>query len=803
MYYNILWKIGNLFYCIGGIELRRNRKHQREGIKTSRTRTTRSKTTKKRNGSFKKVVNFLFACLFVFLIACIGIGAGMYAAIVQEIEDMNIQELALARSSIVYYTDENGNSIEEEFLSNDGNCIWVESSEISEVMKEAIVAIEDERFYRHGGVDIKRTAGAVIGYIREKLGGSYASYGGSTITQQVIKNITSEKDRTATRKIKEMMRAVALEKQLSKDEILTVYLNVIFLSNNCYGVEAASNRYFAKSASELNLTEAALIAGITQRPSYYNPLKNPENALTKRNTVLLKMYETEKITKEEYEEAIASDLGIHESQFADQNNVYSYFVDTVINEVIADLQAEKGYTEAFATQQVFGGGLKIYTTMDYKIQSAMEEVFENSSNFPGGAAKAQAAMIIIDPNNGEIKGVIGGKGKKTSSRGLNYATQTRRQPGSSMKPLSVYAPAIDKKELTPSTILVDEPITIKDWSPRNSYSGFKGSMTVKKAIEISANIPAIKALQKVGINTSYSYVKDKFQIEVADADRDLSPLALGGLTNGVTVKEMAAAYQAFANGGYYYTPHTYTKVLDSSNRVLLEKKVEKTQAIGKDTSYIMSQMLYGVVNSSSGTGKRAKLDSSMAVYGKTGTTNNDYDKWFVGYTPYYVGSVWFGFEQQKSIRSVGVTTNISAQLWKKVMEKVHEGLEPASIDMPDDMVKSYVCTISGLLASSSCPSSSEYFLTGTQPKKYCGANHNEAEEEEDLSEEGAQIPEGTEGEDITNSTEQTPQEETIPPQEETIPPQEQTPPQEVTPIEPETSRPPVEENPDDDVISLE
>lgn len=767
--------------------MRRNRRHQRTGVITQRTRNTRTNKAKgNKKGSARKVTNFLFVCLFVVLIACVGIGAGMYAAVVQEIEGMNIQELALARSSIVYYTDENGNSVETEFLSNDGNCIWVESSEISDVMKNAIVAIEDERFYRHGGVDFKRTAGAVFGYIREKLGGSYASYGGSTITQQVIKNITSEKDRTATRKIKEMMRAVALEKQLSKDEILTVYLNVIFLSNNCYGVEAASNRYFGKSASELSLTEAALIAGITQRPSYYNPLRNPENALQKRNTVLLKMYETEKITKEEYEEAVASDLGIHESRFDDIDNVYSYFVDTVINEIISDLQTEKGYTESFATQQVFGGGLKIYTTMDKNIQDAMEEVFENSNNFPQGASKAQAAMVIIEPRSGEIKGVIGGKGTKTDSRGLNRATQTRRQPGSSIKPLSVYAPAIDKKVLNPSTILVDEPITIKDWSPKNSYKGFKGKLTVKKAVEISANIPSIKALQKLGTGTSFDYVKNKFKLGVVDADKDLSPLALGGLTNGVTVKEMAAAYSVFANGGYYYTPHTYTKVLDSSNRVLLEKKVEKIQAVGADTAYIMSQMLYGVVNSSSGTGKLARLGGDMAVYGKTGTTNNDYDKWFVGYTPYYTGAVWFGFDQQKSIRSAGVYNNISAKLWSETMKKVHEGLDEAEIDAPDNLVTSYVCNITGLLASSSCSGTSEYFLSGTQPKKYCAGEHFDEEEEvtETPQEEPVEIP----GENAPEGEQTTPGEEQQEP---------------IAPIEPETSRPDVEINTPDDVIVID
>ena len=761
--------------------MKRGRKHQRSGLQR---RDNRVKTQKKKSGNkpFKRIVYFLFVCLFILLIACIGVGAGMYAAIVQEIDDMNMQELALSRSSIVYCTDENGNAIEVDILANDENCIWVESEEISQNMKDAIVAIEDERFYRHGGIDIKRTAGAVLGYIREKLGGPVASYGGSTITQQVVKNITAEKDRTATRKIKEMMRAVALEKQLSKDEILTVYLNVIYLSNNCYGVETASNRYFGKSASGLELTEAALIAGITQRPSYYNPLKNPENALEKRNTVLLKMYETGKISKEVYEEATEKDLGLHETSANSQQNIYSYFVDAVIDDVIADLQKEKGYTETFATQQVFSGGLKIYTTMDKDIQNIMEDIFENSGNFPSGAKNAQAAMVIVDPNNGEIKGMIGGKGAKTDSRGWNRATHMRRQPGSSIKPLSVYAPAIDKKELTPASILVDEPITIKNWSPKNSYSGFKGSMTVKRAIEISANIPAIKALQKIGIDTSYNYIKNKFHINIVDADKDLSPLALGGLTKGVTLKEMAGAYQTFANGGYYYTPHTYTKVLDSKNRVLLEAKVEKTQAIGADTSYIMSQMLYGVVNSSSGTGKAAKMNNGISVYGKTGTTNNDYDKWFVGYTPYYVGAVWFGFDQQKSIRDVGIRNNISAQLWRMTMEKVHEGFASSEIEVPDNMVEAYVCTSSGLLASSHCNGKTEYFLDGTQPKKYCSSKHNQTVGEAEAPEETEEVPPT----EVSDETTDAPQEETPSAEEETPPP--------IAPIEPETSRPQIDAN---------
>lgn len=803
--------------------MRRNRKHQRRsGIElrtpakrnqqTANSRQNKSaskrtsvnitkKSASKAPDNKKTVVNkfiySFFACLFVVLVACLGVGAGMYAAITQEISEMNVHELALTSSSIVYYTDKDGNSVETATLFNDGNRVWIESPEISDIMKEAIVAIEDERFYKHSGVDIKRTTGAIFGYIGELFGQGSATYGGSTITQQVIKNITQEKDRTATRKIKEMMRAVAIEKELSKDEILTIYLNVIFLANNCYGVEAASNMYFDKSASELELHEAALIAGITQRPSYYDPLRNPENALKKRNTVLLKMYELEKITKEEYDAAVNMDIDLKGAHKQGRNKVYSYFVDHVINEVIKDLQIEKGYTETFATQQVYGGGLKIYTTMDYDIQSAIEGVFENNSNFPSGAKNAQASMIIIDPQTGEIKGMVGGKGEKTASRGLNRATQTTRQPGSSIKPLSVYGPAIDKGVVTPSTVLLDAPITIKDWAPKNSYTGFKGNMTVKKAIAISANIPSIKTLQKLGISTSYDYAKNKFMLStLVDADKDLSPLSLGGLTNGVTVCDMAAAYAVFANGGYYIEPFSYTKVLDSTNRVLLENNdITKTRVIKASTASLMSNMLYGVVNSSGGTGRLARL-SNMPAYGKTGTTNNDYDKWFVGYTKYYVGAVWFGFDTPSSIRRAGIYNNISASLWKKVMEEVHQGLPSEEIDVTQGLSRAYICSVTGNLATDGCDGSWQYFEKGSAPDIYCSGIHEtglpeEPEETETPEESPTDTPPTDSGAiDLSRPTD-TPSEDV----EQTPPSLEQTPPADDTPQE----TPPA----DDGTISLE
>ena len=391
-----------------------------------------TKKTKKKNPIFKKLRTAVLMCFFVCVVIGSGIFVGMYAAISREMKDMDVHNLSLNYSSMVYYTDELGNSYELEQLYDDGNRIWLEPDEIPDVVKDAVVAIEDERFYKHKGVDIKRTAGAVINWTIEKVTRGKRSYGGSTITQQLVKNITHEDKRTPIRKIKEMMRAIALERELSKDEIITLYLNVVFFANNCNGIEAASNLYFDKKTIDLTLPEAATIAGITQRPTYFNPIKNPENALNKRNVVLKKMKELGMIGEEEYNEASGSDLGLSKNHKERQSKIYSYFVDQVINDIISDLQNQKGYSEEFATQQVYNGGLKIYTTMDNDIQEKVESIFENELNFPSSSAakKAQSAMIIIDPSNGEIKAMVGGKGKKTDSRGLNRATQTKRQPGS-------------------------------------------------------------------------------------------------------------------------------------------------------------------------------------------------------------------------------------------------------------------------------------------------------------------------------------------------------------------------------------
>ncbi len=651
---------------------------------------TRAKKTHKTHKSHAKLKRFIIISLLIIctiIIIGIGILIGMYASSVKEIQAMNVQNLALNYSSTIYYTDQDGNAHEMEHVYDDGNRIWLDSEEIPDIMKKAMVAIEDERFYEHGGIDIKRTTGAFFGWVKAKLTGGKTSYGGSTITQQVIKNITQKKNKSAARKVKEMLLAVALERELTKDEILTIYLNIVYFANNCYGVEAASNVYYDKPAKDLTLNEAAVIAGITQRPAYYDPLKNPENAKYKRDVILTKMCELGMIDLEERDKTMAMGLNLNDASNKVKAKVYSYFTDNLLNEVIADLQEKKGYSYDMAIQVVFSGGLSIYSTVDMDIQEKLEKFYENTGNFPRLKKQAQSAMVIMDPYTGEVKAMVGGIGPKTESRGLNRATQSKLQPGSSIKPLSVYSPAIEEDLINSTSTVLDAEITVGDWSPKNSYSGYKGKMSVKRAVQISSNTAAVRVLQELGISKSYKYLTDKFGVtSLSESDKNLSSLGLGGLTNGITPEELTAAYAVFANGGMYFKPHSYTKVVDHAGNVLLEKEEKGKRVLRDSTAYIITDILKSVVNTSSGTGKLARLDE-MPAYGKTGTTNDNKDKWFVGYTPYYVGAVWYGFDEPESINRAGVTYNISAQIWGKVMESVHQGLEVKDFEAPDSVVK--------------------------------------------------------------------------------------------------------------------
>ncbi len=696
----------------------------------------------------------------------IGVGAllgillmcGAFFGLFGGIGDIDIDSIINNSSTQIVYIDSEGNERPLTSLSAEQNRIWVDLDDIPEDLKDAIVAIEDERFYSHSGFDLKRTTKAFFVFVKNKLTGQPTSFGGSTITQQLVKNITQNKDRTAARKILEISRAVNLEREISKDKILELYLNSIYLSQGCNGVQSASQKFFGKPVSELNLAECASIAGITQYPSLYDPLINPENNKEKQEVVLKKMLELEKISQEEYDEAVAFELiftEFDESTLA-TGTIHSYFVDQIVYDVMDGLM-EMGYSENIANKMIYSGGLKIVATIDPKVQDAMENVFEKTENFPNstGENHAQSAMAVMDPYTGEIKGLVGGIGKKPGNLVLNRATQTLRQPGSTIKPIAVYAPAIEKNLINPADIYEDKAISYGDWSPRNYDHSFSGNVSVRTALRRSLNTIAVQVLDEMGPEASFNFVTRNLGVtslvrsETGSdgkvySDIGLSQLALGGVTHGISVLELTAAYTPFVNRGIYTEPYCFTSVTDSNGNVLLQNEPKQKIAMSEETAYVMSRMLKEVVTS--GTGGGAQLGSGMYTAGKTGTTSDHHDRWFVGYTPHYVGAVWFGYDTPKTI-SVSGSPWITA--WRSVMAEINAEKPLTNPSVPSGVKYVNYCGETGLLPGEHCGDNETgfWFVSGNIPKEKCTSKHLPEGEEAPTDENG----ETTEGETTTDS----------------------------------------------------
>ena len=665
----------------------------------------------------------------ILLIILIGLGIlfGMIYGIMRDAQ-LNIGDLKLKYENSIML-DKDGNVIA--VLSGDENRKFVKISEMSEYLPKAFVAIEDERFYDHTGVDLKRTIGATIKYGLSKIGIGSADYGGSTITQQVVKNITEEKDRTWQRKIKEIARAHYIEKDLSKDQILELYLNLIFMggNTNIYGVEVASQYYFSKSAKDLDLAESAFLAGINNTPNSYNPfIEDNEEILEKiknrTTTVIDKMKELGKInSEEEYKEAIDKvneGLPFKRGQVAE--NIHTYHSDAAIIQIINQLKEEKDLTYDAAKLYLYSGGFKIYTTQDTKIQNYMNEEAEkkkySTKSRKDPSKTAQAAMVLLDHKTGYVLGVIGGLGKKDISLGLNRSTQLIKQTGSSMKPLSVLAPGIDKGKITAATVYDDVP-----YKGFKNYNHFKGLLTVRYAIETSQNIPMLKAIEAVGTENSLEFLKNVGFKHLDDKLDNNITIALGGLTNGATPLEMAAAYGAIANDGVYIEPTFYTKVVDSDGNIILEPKQESRTVMSKAAAYVVKEILTQPVKT--GTATSCSI-SGMSVAAKTGTTNDDYDRWLCGFTPYYSAATWYGYDKNETVRGWG--RNPAGQIWSNVMRYAHKDLKGRrfSQDRPNGVVTARVCRDSGLLATENCKNDprgdrtyTEYFVKGTVPSKKC------------------------------------------------------------------------------------
>ena len=647
------------------------------------------------------------------------------------------------QTSFLYATDSNGKQIELLRLHGTENRIWVELDEIPQNMRNAFIALEDQRFNEHKGVDWIRTIAVMIVP-------KYQGQGGSTLTQQLVKNITGNNEVTFVRKYNEILTALNLEKNYEKDQILEAYLNTLYLGQGCYGVETAAETYFGKEVSELNYAECAVIAAITQKPYSLDPIKNPEANRKRQIYCLDEMKSMGMITQAEYDEAVNFDLVFttdddyvpsaaeierkkNKKEATNNKEVHSFYVDFVISDVINKLQQELGCSYKEATNMIYGGGLKIYTAVDLDVQKKLENVYVNKTNWLD--KKAQSSMTIMD-YNGRVVAIVGQAGEKEGNRVLNRAADSPRPPGSTIKPLSSYAPGIELGEITWSTFVRDSAIKINGERWPKNYSGDHGSgsnTSVQVALAKSLNtVPARICVDMIGTETAYDYVKNKFHISttVDGEDNNPAPLVVGSMHVGITSLEMTAAYASFGNGGYYFEPYSFYYVENSVGEVILDNRNAKgEQIISAETADIMRNMMQTVTTASYGTGYNYKV-RGFDNYAKTGTTDNNNDKWMVGGTPYYVAAVWYGYDIPKSINTSG---NPAGTIYKTVMDKIHSGLPDKEFEDTSEAVKRYYCTSTGRLASSSCSSTSlGWFKADTLPN-YCYGHSASVTDDSDSS----------------------------------------------------------------------
>ena len=659
--------------------------------------------------------------------------------------EIYLDSYRLNLTSFMYYVDpETGKEVELNSLHGLEDRVWVDLEDIPKQLQLAFISVEDNTFYTHNGVNWKRTIGATVkwtGLLDDFTGG------GSTITQQLIKNLTDDKDTSVKRKLREIMRALELEKKYEKDDILEMYLNTIYFGQGAYGVHQAAKTYFNKDLKDLTLAECASIAGIVKNPYGYDLKRFPEKNAERRATVLYTMKEYGNISQAQYDQAMAEDVQAYKDtgEEDDSSSYQTYFEDAVISAVKSDLQTKLGYSASMAEQLLYGGGLKIVTTLDPVIQSKMDAVFQDEDNFPGGLGNdgtyPQASMVLMDPYTGQVKALYGGRGEKEGDLVLNRATQTYRSPGSSIKPITVYSPALEYGLVTPITVVDDVPkdFTIRGdgtgW-PYNESRTYSGRTTILNGIAKSYNTVAVDLLQQLGVERSFNWATKNLGLTslvesmsktLSDgsvktySDKDVSPLAMGSLTKGVTVLEMTAAYSAFVNDGQYTTPILYTKVYDADGKLLIDNEPVTTVAMSTKTRDYMIQLLTGVV--ANGTGRKAAI-SGMDVGGKTGTTSADNDRWFAGITPYYVGVVWFGFDQPQSLQKF--STNPALELWTRVMTSTLEGYENAKFTLSTEMNKVSYCLDCGRLATDLCSNdirgsrvATAYVAVEDVPKRNC------------------------------------------------------------------------------------
>ena len=724
-------KTGNTIRDLKESRTGRNNRTRKKDNRTSSKRENR-KDRKRDNKKIKfkdkhpklsMLIKIMIILFLLFAVIGTGIVVGYVFGFFGDDFTIDEKELKIAASNSVVVNSDGTKVLAD--LSGDEKRKIVSIDEMASYLPKAYVAIEDERFYKHHGIDIKRTGGAILTYVTKK--GS--SYGGSTITQQLVKNITKEADRSIFRKVKEWAKAYQVEKILSKDEILELYLNILFVGGTNYGVELGAEYYFNTTAKDLSLAQCAFLAGINNSPNAYNPYDsntdNTEKIKKRVLTVLAKMKELGYIENEEdYNNAVAEvEAGLKFEKKVTTGNLYSYHTDALLDQVVSQVAEEKEISKQLAENYVYSSGLTIYSTQDDSIQTVLDDEFSKTSKYciksrkskneDGSAATSQAAMAVIDHTTGYVLGVAGGLGDKTESRGLNRATQSTRQTGSSMKPIADVVPGLEEGIITAATEYNDaETEFAGNYKPKN-YNYFRGVVTVRDAIETSQNIPFVKIMAELTTDKSFEYLQKMGITSLDDTkDKGLS-LAIGGITNGISPLEMAGAYATIANDGVYIEPTFYTKVTDVNGETVLTPNQRTERVMSEQNAYIAKNLLTAPVVGSKGTARYCAVPG-IETAAKTGTTNSDYDRWLCGFTPYYTAATWYGFDINEEVNYSG--TNPAGQLWSNVMKTIHKPLANANFIRPDGIVEATICTSSGGLANSNCSNRrTEVFVKGTVP----------------------------------------------------------------------------------------
>ncbi len=706
-------------------------------------REVSKKRRKKRSHPVRTFFKVLAAALFsVFVIALIVISIVAAALTVYVIQfrentpvNIDLDDLGLAYTTFIYGYDENGQEVEMAHISRNANRIPVSIDEVPQHVRDAFVYTEDEHFYEHAGVNWTRTFGAVINAVTNNMLYGYKQ-GGSTITQQLIKNVTGDDDQTWDRKLREIFRAHDLEQYRTKEEILEAYLNCIGFGGSCSGIEAAAQKYFGKSVSELDIAEAACLAAIPRSPESFNPFASREANKTRQEYVLGKMLENAAISEKQYKEAMAEELKIVDpnsaNTTANDSDVQNWYVDTVIRDVITEFSEMYGLSREDASDKLYNGGYKIYCPVDIEMQKEVEEKFRDYRTFSYSVVSdpPNAAFIAMD-YRGNILAIAGDVGAKAGANVWNFATMEPRQPASTLKPLGPYAYAIENNTSNWSRMIEDAPIDIEDendssltrqWPTNYSETEEDAGWSMEpvpmyKALEKSLNTVSARLVLENGAHNIFDFIQNKYQFSELDPnDSNMAPMAVGSVTNGVYLEELVAAYQVFGGTGTYFKPTSYTRVEDSSGNTILEHTYTSIQAISEDTSAIMNHMMREVVEGSEGTAQAAKLER-VAVAGKTGTAQNWQDNIFIACTPDYVSGIWYGY---KKVREVPVGTYYgTAQVWKNVFGDIADRAPNTDFRLPGNVVQHYYCTETGLLASEGCEHIARGYYKASQNLPLC------------------------------------------------------------------------------------